>query len=190
MAQEIANLYLQSNILQTNAYNKYGACNNDNTLFTFTNINLEKVLGAEMFKKYDSFNISLATIANAATTVVYLNNASASFVNVTLEGLEFTSTYNHRLGSNTNRVNLCMYEYPPPASFAQSHMYNYPFKNSSSADFMKPNSIIDFSIRIQNIITDELAFPLSSFPHMTFYFIITGVKLSNFDNTNKQNLTY
>jgi len=187
MTTETARFCLRSyplNDITVNANSTLGFNQNNNTSFTWNNINLKTLLGHEMYEKYDTFNIDITSISNSGMPNEYSNSQNECMVNIVMSGLNFiNSTYEQITGNNNNKCYICTYEFPPLGSHQLTNMTLYPY-NVASAEFSKSSDIINLTIEYINNATDEIIIPLNIYPEMCFYILITGVKISNYANTN------
>lgn len=184
MTTETARLFLRTYPFSNGLDNAYGYSSYNNTSFTWKNINLRTVLGHEMYEKYDIFNLSLVSIANSARTLAYANSQNDCFVNIIISGLPLiNSTYDHTMKTNTNTCQLCVYEFPPVTQYSLTSFIQYP-EYVASTDFLKSSDVIDLTITYLIQSTNAAVIALSIYPEMSFYFNITGVKLSNYANSN------
>ena len=184
MSTETARLFLKTYPFTNGLDNSYGFSAYNNTLFTWKNINLRTVLGHEMYEKYDTFNLSLMSVVNSGRAVIYANSQDDCLVNLIISGLPLiNSTYNHSTKANTNKCQLCVYEFPPVTQYALTSHIQYS-DGVASTNFSKSSDVIDLTIEYVLMETGVAVTALSIYPEMSFYFNITGVKLSNYANSN------
>ena len=122
---EQVNFTLSGTILPTGfvfASNQFGSKNGNNTIFTFTNINMRNILGA-LWNKYDKFNLICNSIGFTSTGATF--NAASRRMWYEIEGLQFINTlqvtdryiqgnaFTQTFFYNENFVNDCEYGEPP-----------------------------------------------------------------------------
>ena len=127
---ELVNFTLTTQILSAGATNAFGTMNSTFTTFTFTNVNMRRIIGT-MWDKYDKFNLVCANVGvgNTATTL----SATQRFMFFQIQGLQFINC----LSTTTS------------SSFSQSVAYTpiFRYTTASSADsdsFAVPESLISF----------------------------------------------
>lgn len=160
--------------------------NVDNTNFTWTNINLRKVLGYDMYEKYDTFKLTLSQISSVAVDVdsEYGITVNDKLVNIIITGLPFQNgTYDTRLNMITNKCYISVYKFPKSANII--YPFDQPYTKETSVCFNKNQESCNLNIYYTTVDTDLIptasAFP---YPDVIFEFVIEGVKLSNYNNTN------
>lgn len=187
MTTETARFCLRSyplNDTVRNPNDTLGFNKNNNTSFTWNNINLRVLLGHEMYEKYDTFNIAITSISNAGVPNEYSNSQNDCMVNIVMSGLNFiNSTYEQITGNNTNKCFICTYEFPPLGSHQLTNMTLYPY-NVASAEFSKSSDIINLTIEYRETSADNELTPINIYPEICIHILITGVKISNYANTN------
>jgi hypothetical protein len=130
---ELANFTLTTQILSAGATNEYGTMNSTFTNFTFTNVNMRRIIGT-MWDKYDKFNLVCANIGvgNTATTL----NGNQRYMFFQIQGLQFInclSTY-----SVTGAKG-----YTP--SVAYTPIFRYATASTAESDsFAVPDSLMSF----------------------------------------------
>ena len=127
---ELANFTLTTQILSAGATNAFGTMNSTFTTFTFTNVNMRRIIGT-MWDKYDKFNLVCANIGVGQTATTL--SASQRFMFFQIQGLQFINC----LSTTTT------------SSFSQSVAYTpiFRYTTASSADsdsFAVPDSLISF----------------------------------------------
>jgi len=130
---ELANFTLTTQILSAGATNAFGTMNSTFTQFTFTNVNMRRIIGT-MWDKYNKFNLVCANIGvgNTATTL----SANQRFMFFQIQGLQFINC-------------LSTYSVPGAQGYTPSVAYTPIFKyaTASSADsdsFAVPDSLMSF----------------------------------------------
>jgi hypothetical protein len=127
---ELANFTLTTQILSAGATNAFGTMNSTFTTFTFTNVNMRRIIGT-MWDKYDKFNLVCANVGVGQTATTL--SASQRFMFFQIQGLQFINC----LSTTTT------------SSFSQSVAYTpiFRYTTASSADsdsFAVPDSLISF----------------------------------------------
>jgi len=127
---ELANFTLTTQILSAGATNEFGTMNTTFTTFTFTNVNMRRIIGT-MWDKYDKFNLVCLNvgIGQTATTL----SSAQRFMFFQIQGLQFINC----LSTTTS------------SSFSQSVAYTpiFRYATASTADsdsFAVPESLIGF----------------------------------------------
>lgn len=127
---ELANFTLTTQILSAGATNAFGTMNSTFTTFTFTNVNMRRIIGT-MWDKYDKFNLVCANVGVGNTSTTLSSNQRFMFFQI--QGLQFINC----LSTTTS------------STFSQSVAYTPTFRytTASSADsdsFAVPDSLISF----------------------------------------------
>ena len=144
-----------------------------NTNWTWTNINLETVLG-QMYYKYESFNICLSFVMSEANLV----DSGITTVNdrnclINIGGLPWINqTYNAKTNTNGSQTVIGFVQYPTNTS---SSIVSPSFQSFYVATFTKNCPIVNININMKRI---DLSLPTATndFPNMLFLFDIYGVK--------------
>ena len=127
---ELANFTLTTQILSAGATNEFGTMNSTFTTFTFTNVNMRRIIGT-MWDKYDKFNLVCANIgvANTATTL----SATQRFMFFQIQGLQFINCLSTTTSSSFSQ------------SVAYTPIFRYTTASSAESDsFAVPDSLISF----------------------------------------------
>lgn len=127
---ELANFTLTTQILSAGATNDYGTMNSTISAFTFTNVNMRRIIGT-MWDKYDKFNLVCANIGIGQTATSMSGNQRFLFFQI--QGLQFINCLSTTASS----------------TFSQSVAYTpiFRYQSTSSADsdsFAVPESLISF----------------------------------------------
>ena len=127
---ELANFTLTTQILSAGATNAFGTMNSTFTTFTFTNVNMRRIIGT-MWDKYDKFNLVCANVGVGNTSTTLSSNQRFMFFQI--QGLQFINC----LSTTTT------------STFSQSVAYTpiFRYTTASSADsdsFAVPDSLISF----------------------------------------------
>jgi len=143
---ELANFTLTTQILSAGATNAFGTMNSTFTTFTFTNVNMRRIIGT-MWDKYDKFNLVCLNVGVGSTATTISSNQRFMFFQI--QGLQFINC----LSTTTT------------SSFSQSVAYTPIFRyitasTSDSDTFAVPESLISFrKPESENV---DLAFQLFS----------------------------
>lgn len=152
--------------------------------FTWNNINLQTLLGNEMYNKYDLFNICLVqacsgvAAAGIGTTTddlnVLFNLSGPYWIN---QGYNVT----HNAGSSNAVAGLYQF------SRSNSVMQNY--YGNTALTFSKNQSLLNLSITYSTVASTTGAAPntASAYPPMVFIFSIVGVPKSNIGSIDTSN---
>ena len=168
MNKQSARLILKTKTLTTDD------TNTNYTKYSFTGIDLRTVLGNNMFTEYDTFNLSLKSIA---TTVGGPATAGATqfgtalddlSVNIYLDGLPFLNQTYVVGKQNTTEVLLTNFIFKRDASATLNISDNY-------ITFSKNQLTCNLNFRYENILSGALPSTSGPFPHVVFIFEIYGV---------------
>jgi hypothetical protein len=141
---ELANFTLTTQILSAGATNAFGTMNSTFTTFTFTNVNMRRIIGT-MWDKYDKFNLVVSNIGVGQTATTL--SASQRFMFFQIQGLQFINC----LSTTTSSTFSQSVEYTP--------IFRYTTASSADSDsFAVPDSLISF--RKPESETVDLAFQL------------------------------
>jgi hypothetical protein len=126
---ELANFTLTTQILSAGATNAFGTMNSTFTTFTFTNVNMRRIIGT-LWDKYDKFNLVCANVGIGSTATTL--SAAQRFMFFQITGLQFINC----LSTTTS-------------SFSQSVAYTPIFRvtaasQSDSDSFAVPESLLSF----------------------------------------------
>jgi hypothetical protein len=127
---ELANFTLTTQILSAGATNEYGTMNSTFTNFTFTNVNMRRIIGT-MWDKYDKFNLVCSSVGIGSTTTTMSSNVRFMFFQI--QGLQFINCL-----STTSSQTFSQ-------SVAYTPIFRYVFVNKSDSDtFSVPEGLISF----------------------------------------------
>lgn len=189
MEQETATLVLNtfdinSSVTAADYYNvtvdnEFGTIANNRCNITWKNINIKRVLGEDIYNKYETFNIYLYQINQSQA----FSAGSPSFnnqllVDVRIKGLQFlNNTYNVVSRNNTNTAYLTAYLLNNVANGVAGTGSVTPMFNPSILTFSKHSEYVDINIDMKTIMT--AAYPLitaaTSFGTFIFMFKINGI---------------
>jgi hypothetical protein len=127
---ELANFTLTTQILSAGATNEYGTMNSTFTNFTFTNVNMRRIIGT-LWDKYDKFNLVCANvgIGNTGTTL----SQAQRFMFFQIQGLQFINCLSTTTSSSFSQ------------SVAYMPIFRYQTASSAESDsFAVPDSLISF----------------------------------------------
>jgi hypothetical protein len=127
---ELANFTLTTQILSAGATNEYGTMNSTFTTFTFTNVNMRRIIGT-MWDKYDKFNLVCLNVGIGQTAATF--QVPQRFLFFQIQGLQFINCL-----STT-----------PIATFTRNVAYTPIFRyisasTAESDSFASPENLISF----------------------------------------------
>jgi hypothetical protein len=127
---ELTNFTLTTQILTAGSTNAFGTMNSTISTFTFTNVNMRRIIGT-MWDKFDKFNLVCANVGIGQTAASLSSNQRFLFFQI--QGLQFINSLSTTASS----------------TFSQSVAYTpiFRYQSSSSADsdsFAVPESLISF----------------------------------------------
>lgn len=127
---ELANFTLTTQILSAGATNAFGTMNSTFTNFTFTNVNMRRIIGT-LWDKYDKFNLVCSNVGIGSTATVIGSNQRFMFFQ--MQGLQFINC----LSTTTT------------SSFSQSVAYTPIFRyltvsTADSDSLAVPESLLSF----------------------------------------------
>ena len=168
---ELANFTLTTQILSAGATNQYGTMNSTFTAFTFTNVNMRRIIGT-LWDKFDKFNLICQTVGIAQTSTVL--SGAQRFLWFQMEGLQFincigtttTSSYSQGIGYTP------VFRYAT-ASTSEGDCMDNP---SSMLSFRKPESEnvdLAFQMFTANLGGQALNLAMSGF---SLTFAVVGIK--------------
>jgi hypothetical protein len=127
---ELANFTLTTQILSAGATNAFGTMNSTFTTFTFTNVNMRRIIGT-MWDKYDKFNLVVSNIGVGQTATTL--SASQRFMFFQIQGLQFINCLSTTTSSTFSQ------------SVAYTPIFRYTTASSADSDsFAVPDSLISF----------------------------------------------
>ena len=127
---ELANFTLTTQILTAGGTNEYGTMNSFFTNFTFTNVNMRRIIGT-MWDKYNKFNLICLNVGIGSTATSLSGNQRNQFFQI--EGLQFINCLSTTSSSSFSQ------------SVAYTPFYRYVSANISDSDtFSVPDSLISF----------------------------------------------
>jgi hypothetical protein len=141
---ELANFTLTTQILSAGATNEYGTMNSTFTNFTFTNVNMRRIIGT-LWDKYDKFNLVCANVGIGSTATAM--SSTQRFMFFQIRGLQFINCLSTTTTSSFSQ------------SVAYTPLFRYSSSSSSDSDsFAVPESLLSF--RKPESETVDLAFQL------------------------------
>jgi hypothetical protein len=168
---EQANFTLSTRILSAGATNAFGTMNATMTNFTFTNVNMRRIIGT-LWDKYNKFNLICASYGTGSVATSLSGNQRLQWFQIS--GLQFINTLSVL---NTNMLSQ---------GYATTPVFNPINANTADAEsfanpigattFRKPeteNVDLTFQLWVQNNGGTVLNFQLN---HFTLSFIVVGVK--------------
>jgi hypothetical protein len=127
---ELANFTLTTQILTAGGTNEYGTMNSFFSNFTFTNVNMRRIIGT-MWDKYNKFNLVCLNVGIGSTATSLSGNQRNQFFQI--EGLQFINCLSTTSSSSFSQ------------SVAYTPFYRYVSANISDSDtFSVPDSLISF----------------------------------------------
>jgi hypothetical protein len=168
---EQANFTLSTRILSAGATNTFGTMNSTMTLFTFTNVNMRRIIGT-LWDKYDKFNLICASYGTGSVATTLSNNQRLQWIQIS--GLQFINTLSVL---NTNMLSqgyaTTPVFNPASTSTADAESFSNPI---GATTFRKPESEnvdLTFQLWSQNNSGTVLNAQMNNF---TLSFIVVGVK--------------
>jgi hypothetical protein len=168
---EQANFTLSTRILSAGATNDFGTMNATMTTFTFTNVNMRRIIGT-LWDKYDKFNLICASYGTGSVATSLSGNQRIQWFQIS--GLQFINTLSVL---NTNMLSqgyaTTPIFQPANASTADAESFANPI---GATTFRKPESeTVDLTFQLwsQNNSGTVLN---SQMNHFTLSFIVVGVK--------------
>lgn len=191
------NLILYSSLLVPGSSNKYGTANTNNTVLTFTNINIKQILGSN-YDKYQKFNLILNSIIIPVTTSA-IPATNDSNVMLYMSGLPFDQGNTYSTITNfTSNISYIGCVHMSPTSNLNSVIETFPptFFNT----FLKPQDTNDITIYLKGavatLVGGSATFNLTSttiYPQMAFSFSVVPVLetlITQFPAQEDQTITY
>jgi hypothetical protein len=168
---EQANFTLSTRILSAGATNQYGTMNATTTNFTFTNVNMRRIIGT-LWDKFDKFNLICASYGTGSVATSLSGNQRMQWFQIS--GLQFINTL-----SVLNSNNLVR-------DYATTPIFNPQSTNTADAEiflnpigittFRKPESeTVDLNFQLWSINNNSTVLN-AQMNHFTLSFIVVGVK--------------
>jgi hypothetical protein len=127
---ELANFTLTTQILTAGGTNEYGTMNSFFSNFTFTNVNMRRIIGT-MWDKYNKFNLVCLNVGIGSTATSLSGNQRNQFFQI--QGLQFINCLSTTSSSSFSQ------------SVAYTPYFRYVSANTSDSDtFSVPDSLISF----------------------------------------------
>jgi len=127
---ELANFTLTTQILSAGATNAFGTMNSTFTTFTFTNVNMRRIIGT-LWDKFDKFNLVCLTVGVGQTATAM--SGAQRLLWFQIEGLQFINC----IGTTTTSSYSQGIGYTP--------VFRYATASTSEGDCMdNPSSILSF----------------------------------------------
>jgi hypothetical protein len=168
---EQANFTLSTRILSAGATNAFGTMNSTMTTFTFTNVNMRRIIGT-LWDKYDKFNLICSSYGTGSVATSLSGNQRLQWFQVS--GLQFINTLSVL---NTNMLQqgytVTPIFNPGSANTADAESFSNPI---GATTFRKPESeTLDLSFQLWSINSNSTVLN-SQMNHFTLSFIVIGVK--------------
>ena len=168
---EQANFTLSTRILSAGETNSFGTMNATMTTFTFTNVNMRRIIGT-LWDKYNKFNLICASYGTGSVATSLSGNQRLQWFQIS--GLQFINTLSLL---NTNMLSqgyaTTPVFQPASANTADAESFANPI---GATTFRKPESEtvdLNFQLWCQNNSGTVLNSQLN---HFTLSFIVVGVK--------------
>lgn len=128
---EQANFTLSTQILATGSTNQYGTMNATRTVFTFTNVDMRRIIGT-LWDKYNKFNLVWNSVGLAQVATTYSGAQRQMFFQ--MSGLQFINTVAVKSGTANSTQEL-----------AWSPVFNFNAVSTADANiFDSPGNMITF----------------------------------------------
>ncbi len=168
---EQANFTLSTRILSAGATNAFGTMNATMTNFTFTNVNMRRIIGT-LWDKYDKFNLICASCGIGSVATSLSGNQRLQWFQVS--GLQFINSLSVL---NTNMLQqgytVTPIFNPQNVSTADAESFSNPI---GSTTFRKPESeTVDLTFQLWSINNNSTVLN-AQMNHFTLSFIVVGVK--------------
>jgi hypothetical protein len=168
---EQANFTLSTRILSAGATNAFGTMNATMTNFTFTNVNMRRIIGT-LWDKYDKFNLICPSYGTGSVGTSLSGNQRLQWFQVS--GLQFINTLSVL---NTNMLQqgytVTPIFNPQNISTADAESFSNPI---GSTTFRKPESeTVNLTFQLWSINNNSTVLN-SQMNHFTLSFIVVGVK--------------
>jgi hypothetical protein len=168
-------------ILRTNTAD---ISNNVKSFFTWSNMDLSKLIGNTMWEKYDFFNIALVEVGAGVGAVnlgVSLDDCNVAFL---MTGLSFVnSSYIVQRQTILNRSIVGF------LNFNRSAVSNQVFSGNNVSTFNKNTTVTDLTITYYTV-GDTTAQTPVAFPDVCFIFKIVGIPKENLGQPLKPNKAF
>ena len=168
---ELSNFTLTTQILSAGATNAFGTMNSTFTAFTFTNVNMRRIIGT-LWDKYDKFNLVCTNIGTGNTATVM--SGAQRFLWFQIQGLQFINC----LSTTPSSFYLQGVGYTPvfrysTASTADGDCFDSP---QNLLSFRKPESeAVDLAFQLFTGNGGGQAFNLQ-FNQFSLSFVVVGIK--------------
>ena len=168
---ELANFTLTTQILSAGTTNTFGTMNSTFTNFTFTNVNMRRIIGT-MWDKYNKFNLVCTNVGIGQTATVF--SGAQRFLWFQIQGLQFINCLSTTTTSSFSQ------------SVAYTPIFRYTTASTSESDsfampeglisFRKPESeAVDLAFQLFTANLGGLAFNLQ-FNQFSLTFAVVGIK--------------
>jgi hypothetical protein len=127
---ELANFTLTTQILSAGTTNTFGTMNSTFTNFTFTNVNMRRIIGT-MWDKYNKFNLVCTNVGIGQTATVF--SGAQRFLWFQIQGLQFINCLSTTTTSSFSQ------------SVAYTPIFRYTTASTAESDsFAMPEGLISF----------------------------------------------
>lgn len=168
---EQANFTLSTRILSAGATNAFGTMNATMTTFTFTNVNMRRIIGT-LWDKYNKFNLICLSYGTGSVATSLSGNQRLQWFQIS--GLQFINTLSVLNSNNLVRDYATTPVFnPASASTADAESFANPI---GATTFRKPESeSVDLTFQLWSINNNSTVLN-AQMNHFTLSFIVVGVK--------------
>jgi len=167
---EQANFTLSTRILSAGATNAFGTMNATITNFTFTNVNMRRIIGT-LWDKYNKFNLICTSYGTGSVATSLSGNQRLQWFQVS--GLQFINTSSALNAMLERGYTVTPIFNPASASTADAESFSNPI---GATTFRKPESEnVDLTFQLWSINSNSTVLN-AQMNHFTLSFIVVGVK--------------
>jgi hypothetical protein len=167
---EQANFTLSTRILSAGATNAFGTMNATMTNFTFTNVNMRRIIGT-LWDKYNKFNLICASCGIGSVATSLSGNQRLQWFQI--RGLQFINTLSALNNMLEREYATTPIFNPQNTSTADAESFSNPI---GATTFRKPESeTADLNFQLWSINNNSTVLN-AQMNHFTLSFIVVGVK--------------
>jgi len=167
---EQANFTLSTRILSAGATNAFGTMNATMTNFTFTNVNMRRIIGT-LWDKYDKFNLICPSYGTGSVATSLSGNQRLQWFQI--RGLQFINTLSALNNMLEREYATTPIFNPQNTSTADAESFSNPI---GATTFRKPESEnVDLSFQLWSINNNSTVLN-AQMNHFTLSFIVVGIK--------------
>ena len=167
---EQANFTLSTRILSAGSTNAFGTMNATMTNFTFTNVNMRRIIGT-LWDKYNKFNLICASYGTGSVATSLSGNQRLQWFQVS--GLQFINTLSALNNMLERGYATTPIFNPASSSTADAESFSNPI---GATTFRKPESeTADLNFQLWSINNNSTVLN-AQMNHFTLSFIVVGVK--------------